>query len=91
MPRLGHLHTFATACTGVQISPGLFQIGDDTRLDASPHHIPGMRTFNLIADTYNGYTHTAVRVKRGLLMRGIHISFRIKIGQPNMIDTHFDG
>src|SRR5579864_1188896 len=50
--RAGRTYVNALAATGAGFgrSPGFIQVGDDLGVDAAAHDVPGMRSFNFVAD-----------------------------------------
>src|SRR5690349_7727782 len=46
-----HLDALAASGATLGNAPGLGQVGDDAALRAARHHVPGVRAFDLVADT----------------------------------------
>src|SRR5579864_2855452 len=60
--RGAHLHALPATGAAFGSAPGFSEIGNDQRSGASPAHIPGMRSFNLVADADTTRTQDAAIV-----------------------------
>ncbi len=84
------MDALAATSAGFGRTPGFCQVGDDQRLNAAAHDVPGMGAFNFIAYPHApGAEHAPVVIDREAVMRGIHFQIRIAIAKVNVRDIEF--
>ena len=66
------------------------QIGDHTRLIAPPHHVPGMRAFDFVANAHAaGAQDAAVMIHHEARVTRVHRQLRVDVRVANVIDAQF--
>ena len=83
------LHAFAARGATGGFAPWLVEIGDDPAVMAAPGDIPGVRTFDFIADAHaTGTENAAVVIDAELIVRHIHGQLGKLILEPDVIHAH---
>ena len=79
------MHTLAAGGAGFRRSPRFVQVRNDFGVDATPHHVPGMRAFDLVANPdATRAQNAAVVIDDEAVVRGVDVFFRIAIRKAHM-------
>ncbi len=79
------MHALAAGGAGFRRSPRFVQIRNDLGVDAAPHHVPGMRALDLVANPdATRAQNAAVVIDDEAVVRGVDIFFRIAIRKAHM-------
>ncbi len=79
------LYTFAAAGAGGGCTPGTIEIGDDPGIDPAVHYIPGVGSFDFVADADTAQAkHAPVVIQREPVVGSVNRQPGIEIFIPNM-------
>jgi len=81
------MNALAATSAGFRRAPRLIQVCNYLGIDAAPHHIPRVCSFNFVAyANAAGTENTAVVINDETIVRGVHLESGIAIRKRNVRD-----